>query len=116
MKNLKITLVVLAVSLATTFSATANNTNPSNSKKELRTKIMNLIGKNIPVQVKNECIDAEVSFVLNDKNEIVVVSVSSKHGAIDGFIKNRLNYRKVVVNGIKKGEIYKLPLRVQKPS
>ncbi|MGB0892554.1 MAG: hypothetical protein ACPGUU_09400, partial [Flavobacteriaceae bacterium] len=59
---------------------------------------------------------AEVSFVLSDNNELVVLSVKSEHKAVDKFVKSKLNYKKIRVTGIKKGEVYRMPLKINKPS
>ena len=116
MKNLKISIAVFALALLTSFSVTANETTPEKSKEVLRTKIVTLIGKTVPVEITDKSTSAEVSFVLSDNNELVVLSVKSEHTAVDKFVKSKLNYKKVVVAGIKKGEVYKMPLKINKPS
>ena len=51
--------------------------------------------------------------MLNAKNEIVIVSVDAENTVIDSYIKNKLNYKVVQVKGIKKGEIYRVPLKIK---
>lgn len=115
MKSLKTIVSILLVSVFTVTSTMANNSNPINSKRVLRSEIVSLIGNNIPIQVNKE-VNAEISFVLNKKNEVVIVSVDSHHENLDRFIKNKLNYKKLFSKTIKKGKIYKFNLKVQKPS
>ena len=116
MKTFKsITLVALFL-IASTFSSYANNTEPSNTKDALRAKIVTLIGDQIPVELTSKTVDAKVSFMINQKNEVVVVSVYSSNKNLDSYIKTKLNYKKVKVTGAKKGEVYTLPLRINKAS
>ena len=116
MKNFKTSIAVFTLALLTTFSVAANETNPTSKSKEiLRGKIVSLIGKTVPVEINKKSISAEVSFVLSDNNELVVLSVKSENKAIDAFVKSKLNYKKVYVAGIKKGEVYKMPFTIKKP-
>ena len=116
MKNFKTIIAVFALALLTSFSVSANETTPEKSKEVLRTKIVSLIGKTVPVEITDKSMSAEVSFVLSDNNELVVLSVKSEHKAVDKFVKSKLNYKKVNVAGIKKGEVYRMPLKINKPS
>ena len=113
MKNLKTVIAVIAISLSTVFSASATNPNPEKIKptKTLRTEMSSLIGKNIPVEL-NKTTTVEVSFVVNNKNEVVVLSVDSKVSELNSFLKRKLNYKKITAKGINKGEVYKMPLKI----
>lgn len=118
MKNVKLIITSMALML-TVATVSANNfptTNKyDNSKTELRAKIITLLGKQSPIKIDTkEDISAKVSFMLNSKNEIIVISVDSKSATVDSYVKERLNYKTVKVAGIKKGEIYQMPLRVEK--
>lgn len=116
MKTLKsITLAVLFL-FATSFATYANNTKPTNTKDALRTEIVSMIGNEIPVELTTKSIEAQVSFMVNKNNELVVVSVDSSNELLDTFIKSKLNYKKVKAAGTKKGEVYILPLKVNKPA
>jgi hypothetical protein len=114
MKNLKTIITVIALSLSTVFSVVATENNPLNSKtnKELRSEISSLLGDKIPLQVKKESM-AEVAFMLNNKNEIVIFSVDSKIDELSAFVKNKLNYKKLTTKGVKKGEFYRIPLKIK---
>jgi hypothetical protein len=50
--------------------------------------------------------------MINSQNEIVIISVESDIDELKTIIKGKLNYKKVEVKGTKKGEIYKIPLRI----
>ena len=98
---------------ASIISVNANNQKQINPKTNLKNKIEKLIGNQIPVKVGKSFMDAKISFIINDNNEVVVVSVSAKDKKVDSYIKHRLNYQKVNVAGAKKGEIYILPLKIK---
>ena len=113
MKNLKSIIAIIAISLATTFSTTATENGPSKITKKLRTEIVSMLDKNIPIEVK-ETSKAEVSFMINNKNEIVIVSVNSSLDEFNSYIKRKLNYKKIELKGVKKGEIYRMPVKLNK--
>jgi hypothetical protein len=114
MKNLKTIIAVVALSLATVLPAAAN-TNPSTKKEgksELRTTIVSLLGKH--KYELNKTVEAQVSVLLNNSNELVVVGVNAKDESVASFVKAKLNYKKVDVKGIKKGTVYRVPLKMVK--
>jgi hypothetical protein len=114
MKKLKTIIAILAISLATTFSTTATEKEPSKITKKLRTEIVSLLGDNINIEFKNSTTSAEVSFMINKKNEIVVINVDSKVNEFNSYVKSKLNYKKLNVKGLKKGEIYRMPIKINK--
>jgi len=57
-------------------------------------------------------LQAEVVFTLNDQSEIVIVSVNCENEILDGYIKRKLNYKKVQVSALDEGEIYRMPLKI----
>ncbi|NVK51503.1 MAG: hypothetical protein HWD85_01115 [Flavobacteriaceae bacterium] len=113
MKNLKTIIAVVALSLATVLPATANtNIKPAkkNYKTTLRTEIVSLLGQH---EYKlNKTLEAQVSIMLNNDNELVVLEVASKDTSIANFVKSKLNYKKLKAKGIKKGTIYRIPLKM----
>lgn len=113
MKNLKTIITIIAISLATTFSTNATDNNPTNVNKKLRTEIVSILGDTIPLEL-NKSSEAEVSFIINNNNEVVVISVESSSKEFKSFVKSKLNYKKINETGAKKGEIYKMPVKINK--
>jgi len=70
-----------------------------------------MLGDSINVISEND-MEAEVVFTINNKSEIVIVSVNSENYNFDGYIKNKLNYKKVKVSAHIEGEIYRMPLKI----
>lgn len=112
MKNLKSIIAIIAISLATTFSTTASEKEPSKSTSNLRSKIVSMLGKKINLNIQKTS-TSEISFMINNKNEVVVVSVDSKISGFQSIVKSKLNYKKIDVKGAKKGEIYKVPVTLK---
>jgi hypothetical protein len=80
-------------------------------KKELHEQIVQLIG-NSSQSLNNINLDVDIMFTINNKSELVVVSVNSDNTVVDNFVKSKLNYKKVKVSTIDPGKIYRLPLKV----
>jgi hypothetical protein len=112
MKNLKSIIAIIAISLATTFSTTASEKKPTKTTSNLRTKIVSMLGKKINLEI-DRTTTAEISFMINNDNEVVVVSVDSNLSEFKSIVKNKLNYKKIAVAGTKKGEIYKVPVTLK---
>ena len=109
MKNLKLIALVLAIGISSiSFAAPTKTADP---KSELREQIVDILGDTINVLCEND-VEAEVVFTLNNKSEIVIVSVNCENGDLDGYIKSKLNYKKVEVTSLNEGQIYRMPLKI----
>ena len=109
MKNLKLIALVLAFSISSiSFAAPTKTADP---KSELREQIIDILGDTIEVLCEND-VEADVVFTLNSKSEIVIVSVNCENGNLDGYIKSKLNYKKVDVSVLNEGKIYHMPLKI----
>jgi hypothetical protein len=109
MKNLKLIAFVLAISISSISVAAPTMTD--DPKSELREQIIDLLG-DTNVAFSDNALEAEVVFTLNDQSEIVVVSVNCKNEILDGYIKRKLNYKKVRVSALYEGKIYHIPLKI----
>ena len=109
MKNLKLVALVLTISISSiSFAAPTKTADP---KSELREQIIDLLG-DTNVAFSDNAVEAEVVFTLNDQSEIVIVSVNCENEILDGYIKRKLNYKKVQVSALNEGEIYRMPLKI----
>ena len=114
MKTLKTIIAIVALSIATVLPTSANNEKDPSGKSELRTKIVNLLGQH--TYKLNKQLTADVSLMLNNKNELVIISVDSEDQNINNYVKLKLNYKKINIEGITKGTIYTIPLRMTQDS
>jgi hypothetical protein len=113
MKTLKTIITVITISISTIFSVTAAENNPTSTNKKLRTELVSLLGNNIPLEI-DKSYSAEISFIVNNENEVIVISVDSKVSSFIKYVKTRLNYKKIYTKNIKKGEIYRMPIKINK--
>ncbi len=110
MKSIK--LVLIAVAFAFSIHSNATNTEPA--KKKSKTLISQEIQKFLKspnFQIERD-IKVTVRLTVNKKNEIVVLSVNSNLNLyeVEGFIKSRLNYKKLSEKI--ENKIYTLPVKL----
>ncbi len=107
MKNLKIMTAVVALAfLSLSFTSTTE------TKEELHQQIVKLIGDSS--ESLNEVnLEVDITFTLNSKSEIVVLSMNSDNDDVDRFVKSKLNYKRVSVKVLNPGEMYLIPLVIK---
>ena len=105
----KISLVLVAALLLTTSNVLANDYKPENPVKKLATQIHKMLKDN-NFDISDD-LTADVRFTINDEGEIVVLSVSTTNEVLEGFVKGRLNYKKVA--NAQEGKIYTVPVRIE---
>jgi hypothetical protein len=112
MKNLKTIIAIIAISISSVVSVAAS-TEPATkeAKTILRTEIVSLLG-NHQFDLEDTILEARVSVMLNNQNQLIVVSVNSKSETVSNFVKSKLNYKTIDVKGIEKGTIYIVPLKM----
>ena len=106
MKKIK----VLCVAAALAFSGVALAGTEPNQEQKLKKEIGELLDK--PTFNVEDELTAYVTFTLNDKDEIVVLTVDSDSSLVESFIKNRLNYKKVATKLNTGTKFYKVPVRL----
>jgi len=118
MKNFKTIIAILAISIASVLPSSANtntntNTEPASkaAKTILRAEIVQLLGNHF-YEFKTKTLEAQVSVMLNNNNELVVLAVKTDDKNVASFVKIKLNYKKVDVKGIKKGTVFRIPLKM----
>ena len=110
MKNLK--LFIAAFALVFAVQVSANTDKPVKATAQLQSELVNLMGSEVPFQIENGELTAEVLFTVNSKGEVIVLKIVSDNPAAEEHIKNRINYKKVSHRTSKPGEIYMMPVRV----
>ncbi|WP_103865380.1 hypothetical protein [Aquimarina sp. I32.4] len=111
----KLTVLFVALLLGST-QLFASDTTSVNSEKLLRNQIETLL-KNPEISLEQEEIKANIEFILNDKSEIVVLSVESgsEDDTVESYIKSRLNYKKINSNVSDiENRIFKISLKILK--
>ena len=110
MKNLK--LFIAAFALVFAVQVSANPEKPIKATAQLQSELVDLMGSEVPFQIENGELTAEVLFTVNSKGEVIVIKIVSDNPAAEKHIKNRINYKKVSHRTSKPGEIYMMPVRV----
>ena len=111
MKSLK--LFILALGLFT-INVSAANLNPIKPTDELRIQIVEMIGTMYMDELEEAEYGADVLFTVNNKKEIIVLSVDSENSSLESSLKRKLNFKKVNYRSSKPGEIYLLPVKMVK--
>ena len=109
MKTIKAILMVACFAMTTGLMATDN---PSTYESNLRAELLDYV-KSIDVESMDETISrVEVHFIVNSKQEIVVVSTSDS--SFDETLKSRLNYKKIKTQGVEQNKLHILPILFKK--
>lgn len=107
MKKIVLLIALLVSPMVATFG------NLSNPSTDLGKEIAKLLEKpGIPL-VEEET-TATVTFTMNEKGELVILSVDSLNQYVESFVKSRLNYTKVDHGNLKIGQPMKIGLRILK--
>lgn len=112
MKN---TIKVLMLAVAFTFSTVLSaSTEPVPTKAELTNAISIEIGKLLknPKFLVDEDMTAQVKVVINEDNELVVLSVNSENEELESYIKGRLNYKALSVSLRTGQKTFVVPVRL----
>lgn len=103
-------LIVFLVTVFSTLSTFSNNENPSKKADlELRNQIVKLLGNY--KSTLEHTIETKVSFLINQKGEIVVLSVDSEQELITNYVKRKLNYKKATLTNVVKMQKFVLPIK-----
>jgi hypothetical protein len=107
MKTINNTIVAICLSFIAVF-ANANN-KPSNTKSETE-QIQTYLEKLEFNKVIKVSTDVKISFMINDRNEMVVLSTNQSD--LDLLIKAGLNYKQIDVNKLERNTTYIMPVHV----
>ena len=107
----KATLFFILIAICFTFSAHAVTTEtlPFKSEQLLRSEIISLVGDETPFEIqKDEEVVSRVCFLLNEANELIIISVHSDREEVVSFLKRKLDHRALNVKGVQKGKIFNI--------
>ncbi|WP_299161020.1 hypothetical protein [uncultured Eudoraea sp.] len=108
----KFSLILVAATLLVSGSIFANDSDTKDPQKSLATQIGEILKENQLV-VDNYELTAEVLFTVNSEAEIVVISVDTGDSDLESFVKGKLNYKKVQLEEVVVGRMYRLPVRIK---
>jgi len=108
----KLSLVFVAAMLLVTGNILANDSVNDDPTKNLSAQIGELLKDNYLTD-DQVSLTAQVRFILNEKDEIVVLSVDTEDEGLASFVKSRLNYKKVAVDNSREGKMFTVPIRIK---
>ncbi len=94
MKKLILVILVAFVASSSVFANGKKTPKTETAQQQLRNKIIALL-KKPQFEIEKSDITANVEFLLNAKNEIVILVIDSEKEMIAEYVKARLNYRKI---------------------
>lgn len=110
MKKLAVVIFVFAMSVTSAF---ANNDDKMRKKtSEVRTEVVKLLGNYD--RTLDETLNTSIRFLINRKNEIIVLNVDSKDASLVSYVKRKLNYKKIKAANSSYMKVYRLPLKVKR--
>ncbi|TJY32848.1 hypothetical protein [Pontimicrobium aquaticum] len=93
MRQLKTLLLAVTLTFSSVLIASTNPEDPTSEFSKITVNIEKFL-KSPNFDVNHE-MKANVTLTLNKNNELVVLCVDSEDDKMEGFIKSRLNYKKV---------------------
>ncbi|WP_439151948.1 hypothetical protein [Winogradskyella sp.] len=109
MKTLKMLVLVVAIAFSSVLAA---STNPiEEAQPSTLTEAVGDLLKNPDFQLTKD-VNAVVDLIINENDEMVVISVSTDNKAVERYIKNRLNYKKLSKDAIGLNRSFKVPIKM----
>lgn len=107
----KVSVLFVAALLLSVVTISANDLETGPSSKSLSSQISSILQNNVLTEDDVD-LSAQVRFTLNNKQEIVVLSVDSDDETLENFVIAKLNYQKVDVDSFVEGKLYTVSVRV----
>ena len=107
----KFKTITVALALFVTMGAFASEGKKETKEKSLSGQIYEMLKDN-QFNVDYKELSAEVRFIVTENGDLIVLSVKTEDEVLDGFVKNRLNYKKVQLENVAPGRVYELPVRI----
>ena len=89
---------ILTLSLSFASPLTAKSERKTDSVEALQREVVEIF-KNNPIKFDGpDAHDVTVGFLINAKNEIIILDINGEHAPACNFVKQVLNYRKIKYN------------------
>jgi len=98
-------LVLTCLLTSMTIAAAHGNDNPN---EQLKAKVTKMIKQTDVSSLQKQSTEALVEFIVTNEQEIVVTKVTTKSIYLENAIKERLNYKTVSIDGLKRNQPYRL--------
>jgi hypothetical protein len=101
----KQSLVLVAAMLISSASIFAQNLTDNHKISSISKQISEMLSDN-SFTFEDTDLHAQVRFTLNNKNEIVIMSVDTESDMLESFVKSKLNYQGVQENNFVEGKMF----------
>jgi len=108
----KIKSLISAFAFVLIASASFANDINTNTLDDLRAEIATHLQKLDISTMAEESATLKVKFLVNDANEVIVLSVDDE--SFDNTIKSKLNYKKLDTDGVQKNTVISVPITFKK--
>ena len=105
---------LILFTLITSMPVQANNGPYYSKVKTLRTEIISLIKKPDLSTVTKQKETVKLSFLVNNKKEVVVIDASTESEFLENYIKDTLNYQEIKTEFVQLNKIYHIKLVFKK--
>ena len=111
MKLLKMSAFVFFLScMLSTFSFSAGNPLLDDPNTLLKEKVTKMIDKTDLSKLLQQSTDATVEFIITNEQKIIVTKVNTQSTYLENTIKEKLNYKYVDIDGLKRNQPYRLKM------
>jgi hypothetical protein len=107
----KLILSVIVTLFMSTAFANVNVPNPIEDFPNTAKELLGLLGTSHLAELLEEELLVKVRITLNENHEIVVLQAETENEAIESYIKNKLNYKKLASTELKVGTEYFFDVR-----
>ena len=112
MKKITVFAFVLLLGLSNSFANEINKEeNSVTTLQTLRDQVVKLLEGYEGAPVKEK---VRITFLVNKKSEIVVLTVNTNDAAVDRYVKGKLNYQEVKIPAKKVMKIYEVSIKISK--
>ncbi|MGB5943756.1 MAG: hypothetical protein WBG71_12810 [Leeuwenhoekiella sp.] len=111
MKTVSILLVAILI-VATSLFAEAK-TKTESPQQQLRSQVITLLD-NPNIALEEDLATSEISLMVNNKGQIVVIDVDTNNETVASYVKSRLNYKKALLGEHLSGKMFSIVYKIKK--
>lgn len=111
-RTMRTFLFTILLALASNATLSANGFNPTDSLLEFKREVLSLFEKHLSNLPEIQDQDVTISFLINAKNELIILDVEGENNATCDIVRKVLSYKKVKYNPGKQLTSYKLKVHI----
>ncbi len=112
MKAIKFLFVALLSVCSLSVYAGNGNSGPA-GEEEVRSFVKDRLSTDYLVEYNPDGLKVKIKFLINEDNEVIVLTTDSSDVDLDAYIKRRLNYETIESDDLNKGKTYILSVEFE---